>query len=399
MKTIKKKALFMALILGSMALAACGGRSSNSEKSSEKPAESTVSSSASSEETPASSESATNAPASSAEVSTEAPSEASSSSSKSKKSRSSSESGGNENLPEYQVVIDAKDGSDPVTKGVKYGAGIAKPADPVAPEGKTFYGWMNTKNGGQIWDFDDEWLNAVYDDVALEPLFIDSSFTQSRIEAELAPIISEANDGDGMDGATYSGGQKGRGLIYDAYSGDFNIEPMYVYDIDYDEEMRIARLATPQDNPEDTFGCFVHFLYVQGSKLTWEIESSAAVENAVMFMKIASEYGQEDEYNGVNCAFNDQMVPITVNGTALQYGQVTVHGIVLKDMMPFQDYLLSTTVSLNQGKNIIELEVANDTFIFGTAGSTAPMIDCLKVYSSSEITTTNAKLANLNKDL
>jgi hypothetical protein len=23
--------------------------------------------------------------------------------------------------------------------------------DPAAPAGKKFYGWMNTKNGGQIW--------------------------------------------------------------------------------------------------------------------------------------------------------------------------------------------------------------------------------------------------------
>ena len=93
------------------------------------------------------------------------------------------------------------------------------------------------------------------------------------------------------------------------------------------------------------------------------------------------------------------MFPIRVNGTPLQYGTATVHGIVLKEMMPFQDYLLSTTVSLNAGSNTIEMEVDNDVLIFGTAGSTAPMIDCLKIYAPSAITCTNAKMANLNKPL
>ena len=385
MKTFKKKALFMALLLGSMALTACGGgRSSASSKKSES--------------TPASqSASASNSDESSANASEE-------SSSSSKKRRSSSKTEDEiANLPEYEVKID--NGVDaPVVKNIKQGQPIEKPADPQAPAGKTFYGWKNKENGNQIWNFDDEWLNAVYGKVTLEPLFIDSSLVESRVEAELAPVITEANDGDGMDGATYSGGQKGRGLIYKAYESDFNIEPMYISERNDDEGIMQARYATSQEladpaNASKVYGAFVHFLYVKGSKLTYKVNSSAAVENAVIFMKIASEYGHDDDPNDVNSSFTHEMFPIKVNGTAINYGTVTVHGIVLKEMMPFQDYLLSTTVSLNAGENTIEMEVDNDTLIFGTAGSTAPMIDCLKIYAPSALTVTNAKIANLDKDL
>ena len=389
MKNIKKKAWFMTLLLGSLALAACGGGNSSSKKSESKSV---------------APESESTAPASESGSESQAASEESSSSSSSKKRRSSSATEDElANLPSFNVKIDPKDGSDPVVTSIKQTQPIAKPADPQAPAGKAFYGWKNVKNGGQIWNFDDEWLNAVYADVELEPLFIDSSLVESRVEAELAPIITEADDGAGLDGATYSGGNKGRGLIYKAYDGDFNIEPMYYNDPadDDDEDFEsIARLATESDPADGVYGAFAHFLYVQGIKLTYKVTCTEAIDNAIFFMKIASEYGRDDiDPVDVQSSFTDQMVPVTVNGTPLQYGTVTVHGIVLKEMMPFQDYLLSTAVSLNAGENTIEIEVANNTLIFGTAGATAPMIDCLKIYAPSAITTSNAKMANLNKAL
>ena len=170
---------------------------------------------------------------------------------------------------------------------------------------------------------------------------------------------------------------------------------------DDDEDFEsIARLATESDPADGVYGAFAHFLYVQGIKLTYKVTCTEAIDNAIFFMKIASEYGRDDiDPVDVQSTFTDQMVPVTVNGTPLQYGTVTVHGIVLKEMMPFQDYLLSTAVSLNAGENTIEIEVANNTLIFGTAGATAPMIDCLKIYAPSAITTSNAKMDNLNKAL
>ena len=294
----------------------------------------------------------------------------------------------------YQVTIDYGDGN-PIEQTILHGDPITRPNNPNVPAGKVFYGWVNVRNGGQIWDFEDEWLNAVYDDVILEPLFIDSSSVLTRVEAELAPAITEYDGGRGMDGATYSGGQKGKGLICKAYEGDFNIEPMYINDWRYDQ----ARYATSSDPSDEIYGAFVHFHYVKGNKFTYIVESSADVDNAVMFMKIASEYGEERIDTGdTECKFNDAMFPVKVNGTALQYGTIIVHGIDQRNIMPFQDYLLSTKVSLKAGTNTIEMEIDNDVCLFGTIGSTAPMIDCLKIYAPSALTVTNAKLANLDYD-
>ena len=408
MKTIKKKAWFMALLIGSMALAACGGKenkSSSSQPQSTTPASSEVtpassesapvsseSAPVSSEATPASSESA---PASSVAPSSEAQPSSSSSSSKSRKSRSSSSEEGGETLPKYQVTIDAKDGSDPVVTELTHGSPLNEPNKPTAPAGKVFYGWMNVENGGQIWDFEDERINVVMGKVTLEPLFIDASLIENRLETELCPDITEANNGRGMNGATYSGGQQGKGLIYRTLSyGEFGISGEYIT-----EDDGYVREATAEDPQDDIFGACVHFNYIQGNTLTYEITSDAAVDNAVIFMRYSAEYGHDDGPNDeVYCNFDDDMFQIKVNGVALEYGEIVIHNVEPKTFIKFQDFYVKTPVSLNAGKNIIELVVNNNDTLNGTIESTAPCIDCLKLYTTSTISFDNAEIENLVRD-
>ena len=66
-------------------------------------------------------------------------------------------------------------------------------------------------------------------------------------------------------------------------------------------------------------------------------------------------------------SFTDQEFQIKVNGTALTYGEVTMHNVIPKEYIPCQDFLVSQTVSLNQGKNTIELVVNNDFAHFQAA--------------------------------
>ena len=377
MKTIKKKAWFVALLLGSMALAACGG-SNNAKKSS------------SSQQQASQSQSQAQSSASASESASASVSESSSSS---KRTRSSSSGVDYSNLPSYEVKIDAKDGSDAVVSQVKHGRGLEKPANPTAPAGKVFYGWMNTKNGGQIWDFDNEVLNVVMDDVALEPLFIDASLDEHLLETELCPEITEANNGAGMDGATYSGGQKGKGMIYRGYNGEYGISGSF-----FEEDDGDVRLATESDPADEVFGGCLHFNYIYGNTVSYEITSDVAVDNAVIFMRLCAEYGQERDTGDVICRFTDDMFQIKVNDTALEYGEITIHNIDPKFLMDFQDYYVKTTVSLQQGANKIELVVNNNVTLNGTISSTAPCVDCVKLYSTSNIEVTNALMDNLIKD-
>lgn len=269
------------------------------------------------------------------------------------------------------------------TTEVAYGSAIAKPADPTAPAGKKFYGWQNTLNGGQIWNFDREDLNVVMQDVNLEPVFVDAALDAQILEAELCPDITAVyGEEKGMKGATYSGGQQGKGLI----------------GFDYYDELGVT--GVKDEEGFDTLA-FVHFMYVKGDTLTWEVESSAAAENVVIFARYSAEYGIPDpeRFDEKKCGVTDTSFPITVNGEACKYGSITFHNIPnIGQFLSFQDYLVSASVSLKAGTNIIQMKVDNEDTLNGTIASSAPCVDSIKIFSSSTITWNEAKLSNLSAD-
>ena len=318
-----------------------------------------------------------------------------------------------QDLPKYEVKVDYDNGTDPTVSEVECGQGLQKPANPTVPAGKAFYGWMNVKNGGQIWDFESDDLNMVMGDVELKPLFVDANVEAQPFEAELCPAITESlgkKDGEiGMDGETYSGGQKGKGLIARAYKKDDGTREWNTSGDYYRDEDGVAHLATAADKADSSknvFGGLVHYFYVKGNALIWEIESPAAVENAPLFMRLSGEYGLDEPYqvrqgegeNRVTESFNDTSFPVKVNGVAQQYGAITIHNIIPKTFIDFQDFFVGN-VNLNAGKNTIELLVDNNDSLNGTITSSAPVIDCIKLYSSSTLTWPAAKLSQMDKDV
>ena len=311
-------------------------------------------------------------------------------------------------LPDLQVKIDNGDGN-PKVETVKLGTALEKPAkDPTAPAGKVFYGWMNVKNGGEIWDFDSKSNNVVMEDVELKPCFIPASQAVNAFEAELCPDITEriGKDGTaGMDGETYSGGQSGTGLIgrvaYEDGKNKYNASGAYV------RESGVARYATDADfanSDVSVVGAFVHYNYVKGNTLTWEIESDAAATNVTLFMRLSGEYGLTEEHQvfegegeaRVYERFSDADFQVQVNNADVKYGNIAIHNIVPKDILPFRDFMISAEVSLNQGKNTIKMTVNNENTLNGTIKSTGPVIDAIKLVSSSAVTFSNAKLSQLN---
>ena len=366
MKKGLKQSLLLGLILGSMALVACGGGKGDGKASSSRRGGRT-------------SQQSSSAPV---------------------------------DLPTYEVKFVGADGAEISKETVDRGAKLTKPADPTAPAGKVFYGWMNTKNGGQIWDFEHDDINIVLNNVELKPLFVDASLQAQPLEAELCPDITNFGVDDNgdivpMDGATYSGGQKGKGMIYRAYDGEFGVSGSYVReDIEYTDpdtgeqktKKGVARYANDTDAASDIFGAFVHFMYIKDDRLTWEFDSDVAAENVTIFLRISGEYGLGNEFdNKVSFTFTDEMLPITVNNEPIKYGTITVGNVEPKTFINFQDYFLSATVSLKAGKNTIKMLVDNNVSLDGTIASTAPCVDCLKVYSSSTLTWDAAVIENLSK--
>lgn len=266
---------------------------------------------------------------------------------------------------------------------VDWNTPLTKPADPTVPSGQKFYGWMNVENGGQIWDFDNEHLNKVMADVTLKPLFVKDGINPQVFEAEECPDFTLEDWGPkGMPGATYSGGQNGLGLV----GKDFIVDGKTKYGTSGHYTVGTSEVAG-----------FAHFLYCKGDTLTWELQSDKAASNVTLLMRLSAEYGIADPLTDeVTSWVDDTTFPITVNGTKLQYGKVTLHNIIPMDFIPFQDYFVSATVSLVAGKNTIQMKVDNTVTLNGTIASSAPVVDCIKLYSDSTITWPGAMPSNLN---
>ena len=351
MKTLKKNVLLLGVVMASLLMTGCGGtQTSSSSKKSSQP-------SISSDDEPSS------------EV----------------------------NLPDYKVTIDYNDGTTAkVEKTVHHGSPIEKPTNPTAPAGKKFYGWMNTKNGGQIWDFESEDIKGVYEDVELKPLFVDASLDPQLLEAELCPAITEDRNGQGMEGATYSGGAKGKQLVNRAYDGEYLATGSY-----FQEDSGTVRYARTGDPAAEVFAGYVHFMYAKGDTLTWKVNSSAAATNVTILMRLCGEYAKPDEATGEKkFTVTDDEFQIKVNGTALKYGKVTLHNLPdTGKFTTFQDFFVSAEVSLKAGENTIQTVVNNDINLFSTIAAAAPCVDCIKVISSSTLTWPDAKLSTLERQV
>ncbi len=306
----------------------------------------------------------------------------------------------------FNVTFKNADGSVIKTEEVRSIKNIEKPADPTAPAGKVFYGWQNVKNGGQIWDFEDEVLGKPHADVELVPCFIPENMKAQILEAEFAPDIV-ANGG--MDGSTYSGANKGKGLIIadddHAYGSTCEIEK-FTYYVDKATRKEIVADEAPEgstlkemDPKGENKGYFVHFNYINGNTLTFNINSSVAVDDAIIFARFSAEYGKMDiDKSDRYMPFTDESYPITVNGTPLKYGSITMHDIPeTGGFLPFQDFLVGTNVHLNAGENTITMKVDNDDELFSAIKATAPCSDSLKIYTSSTITWPDASITNIIK--
>lgn len=317
-----------------------------------------------------------------------------------------------EDIPElgvsFKVVVKDASGTKIVDETVtELGKTITKPADPTAPEGKVFYGWKNVKNGGQIWNFENDALNKIYEDVELEPLFIDAGVEAKYLEAEFCPDITNFN-GKNMPGATYSGGQEGKGLVredahYEYGSHCEQGEIKYYEDQDslmYVEGTAPAGATQYTGNPkEEESGYFIHFMYVKGDTLTWKINVSEQVNDATIFGIFSGEYGIVNDINNRISSFSQTSFPITVNGTPLEYGNITLNAIPeIGKFLPFQEYILGMNVSLKAGENIIQMKVDNTDSLNGTIASTSPCVDAIKVYTKATITWDNASLTNIYKE-
>ena len=132
-------------------------------------------------------------------------------------------------------------------------------------------------------------------------------------------------------------------------------------------------------------GLFMSFMYVKGddTKLTFNINSDKDVNDAILVLRLSGEVIDPVEFDWTEWK-------VMVNGEAINYGDISINGCrtdMSQDWVrPFEDFTITTTLSLKAGANVIELITDNDKAMAGTMFSTAPMVDCMKIYTDAVLT-------------
>ncbi len=108
--------------------------------------------------------------------------------------------------------------------------------------------------------------------------------------------------------------------------------------------------------------------------ITFEIESDGE-SSAQLVLRLASELG--------NLSLNESVFGIEVNGKEISYNLTVANSSA--GNYDFADYPISAPITLLNGKNTIKLIIKDNTLKDGNSVG-APLIDCIKIASSSTLT-------------
>lgn len=185
------------------------------------------------------------------------------------------------------------------------------------------------------------------------------------------------------------------------YERDSGADATYVFEAEYTDVSRIRGVGysggatgtsiiineSLRSNPEDTpieasNGYFVSYLYGRDLALEFVINSDKAVDNVKLTLRLSAEI--------TDFTITDETYTILVNDEKVSYEPIAftnVPPMATQIVMPFQDFLISTSVSLVEGENVIVLQTTNDdSSMGGTMRAVAPMVDCIKLETSAVLT-------------
>lgn len=222
-------------------------------------------------------------------------------------------------------------GGDYYTTQVLSGRRVTKPGNPVR-EGYAFLGWYTDADttDNNIYDFDST---------------ITANLTLYAKWRLVWTFEAEYTDLSEVDGHGYSGEMSGTEII------------------DPDNGLRNA-----------SNGHYVTYLYSPGIEISFEVYATEAVSDATLVLRLAIE-------QKLYPITSDMFTVEVVGQDPFQYNNIEFKSITA----PFENYIITSALNLAQGKNTIKLTVNNSTPVVGTMYASAPMLDCMYIYTDTEI--------------
>lgn len=285
-----------------------------------------------------------------------------------------------------------------------------KPEDPTR-DGYSFYNWFIDADCTKPFDFSDEITSDLhlyaawkedgtsYHEVTYDVGYYgikDKTFTQLVKDGEtvkaldLTPARDEYTfDGWFVGGTPFDASQPitGDTTIVGGWTKTKTGTSTYVFEAEntdltgkigpgFSGTAQEESMIVTDDKFAPSAGRFVSYMYQNGNSLEFYIASGEAVPDATLVISVAAEME--------NINFGPDEFQVLVNGKAQNYSSVR-----LTENSPFSDAIEINNVSLNEGENLIQLVVTNSIRPLGESGTyaaTAPMIDCIKITTSSVLT-------------
>lgn len=131
-------------------------------------------------------------------------------------------------------------------------------------------------------------------------------------------------------------------------------------------------------------GYYVMGLYSQtdatyDTTLEFNIVASEDMENVKIYLRLSAAYA--------DMTINGDSYQVAVNGTAYNYSDISFaipEGVdAYSAYVDFEDYLISSSVRLQAGENIIQLIVNNSDSLGGTTRATAPCVDAVRISTAN----------------
>lgn len=139
-----------------------------------------------------------------------------------------------------------------------------------------------------------------------------------------------------------------------------------------------------QEGMEASGDRYISYLYQMGNSVEFYIASDKDVSNVNFTARLSAEMA--------DFTIDPSNYTISVNDTPVQYSAISFTNVPTStndgQCLPFEDYIISGSVSLKEGANVIKFTTSNsDNYVgSGTISGTAPLIDCIKLTTDAVLT-------------